>query len=231
MLRNTLINRAAAKKVAEALIPLNQEMVFVGGAVVSLYIDDAAAEDIRPTKDIDLTFEIATSSALEKLRAELIDLGFVQSSEDKVVCRFRYDDLLVDVMSTQTVDWAPGSPWFAAGFSKAFTYEEDDLFIKLLPLPYFLASKVEAFWDRGLKDIQLSTDLEDIVYLFLHTSDIVEQVLGSEENVRAYLSSELKKMKENENVLNAMPGSLSYQNMETQMEMILGRMQEIIKGA
>lgn len=30
-------------------------MVFVGGAVVSLYTDDPAADEIRPTSDIDLT--------------------------------------------------------------------------------------------------------------------------------------------------------------------------------
>jgi len=60
MLKNTLINRLATKKVALALGDLNDQVVYVGGATVSLYIDDPAAEDIRPTKDIDLTFQIAT---------------------------------------------------------------------------------------------------------------------------------------------------------------------------
>jgi hypothetical protein len=54
-LKNTLINRRAAIKIANALGGLNNEVVFVGGATVSLYIDDPAAEDIRPTKDIDLS--------------------------------------------------------------------------------------------------------------------------------------------------------------------------------
>jgi hypothetical protein len=54
-LKNTLINRRAAIRIANALGGLNNEVVFVGGATVSLYIDDPAAEDIRPTKDIDLS--------------------------------------------------------------------------------------------------------------------------------------------------------------------------------
>lgn len=29
-------------------------MVFIGGAVISLYTDDPAAEEIRPTSDIDM---------------------------------------------------------------------------------------------------------------------------------------------------------------------------------
>ena len=49
---NTQINRIACKRIATALGELNTQVVYVGGAVVSLYIDDLAAEDIRPTKDV-----------------------------------------------------------------------------------------------------------------------------------------------------------------------------------
>ena len=59
MLKNTLINKAATKKIAQALGELNERVVYVGGAVVSLYIDDPSADDVRPTKDIDIGMEIA----------------------------------------------------------------------------------------------------------------------------------------------------------------------------
>ena len=52
MLKNTLINLEATKQVAVALGTLNENVVYVGGAMVSLYIDDPAAEDVRPTKDM-----------------------------------------------------------------------------------------------------------------------------------------------------------------------------------
>ena len=70
-LKNTLLNRTATIKITNALGELNNEVVFVGAAMVSLYIDDPAAEDIRPTKDIDLTFQITTVGKLEQLRASL----------------------------------------------------------------------------------------------------------------------------------------------------------------
>ena len=41
----------ATVKIAKALGELNRKVVFVGGAMVSLYIDDPSAEDLRPTKD------------------------------------------------------------------------------------------------------------------------------------------------------------------------------------
>lgn len=59
-MKNTIINRKAAKRVAVALGELNEKVVFVGGAMISLYINDPAAEDVRPTKDIDITFKIVS---------------------------------------------------------------------------------------------------------------------------------------------------------------------------
>lgn len=53
MLKNTFINSAITLKIAHALGELNERAVFVGGAVVSLYVDDPAADDVRPTQDID----------------------------------------------------------------------------------------------------------------------------------------------------------------------------------
>jgi predicted nucleotidyltransferase len=121
MSKNEIINRNAIIKIANALGELNNQVVFVGGAMVSLYADDPIAEDVRATKDIDLTFQIATASELEALRQALIDRGFYESTDSDVICRFNYEDLLVDVMSTKPVGWAPGNRWFALGFAFAST--------------------------------------------------------------------------------------------------------------
>jgi hypothetical protein len=50
MLKNSLINRIATRTFALALAELNSKVVYVGGAVVSLYIDDSSADDVRLTK-------------------------------------------------------------------------------------------------------------------------------------------------------------------------------------
>lgn len=49
-------------EVAEALKDVKDQMVFVGGAVVSLYTDDPAADEIRPTQDIDMALNIVNLS-------------------------------------------------------------------------------------------------------------------------------------------------------------------------
>jgi hypothetical protein len=109
---NTQINRKVINTIANALGDLNDKVVYVGGAVVSLYIDDKAAEDVRPTKDIDISLEIATVVELEKLREDLTRKGFKQSHEDDVICRFRFNDIKIDVMATKAIGWAPANPWF-----------------------------------------------------------------------------------------------------------------------
>ena len=231
MLKNTLINRAATKKVAKALGDLNDKVVYVGGAMVSLYIDDNAAEDIRPTKDLDLTFQLASFAELEELRVQLIEKGFTQNAEDTVNCRFRYEDLKVDIMSTHSVGWAPSNPWFAKGFEKAITKTLDEVTIKVLPLPYFLATKIEAFFDRGIKDVYASHDLEDITYLFNYTTDIDEQILASEKEVKLFLIEKLNTFKKNSSILTAIRGSLYYSQADERMEIIQQRIQNITEGS
>jgi len=229
MLKNTTINRMATVKIAKALGELNRKVVFVGGAMVSLYIDDPTAEDIRPTKDIDLTFQITTVSQLEELRQSLTEKGFHEHADPSVICRFAYEDLLVDVMSTQAVGWAPGNRWFDAGFNQAIIVVLEDVEVHILPLPYFMASKMDAFFDRGMKDLYASHDFEDIIYLFNYATKLVAQVLSTNDDVlKQYLGESIRKMLENGDILNAMPGHLYFDGVDERMEIILDKMKTIV---
>lgn len=73
------------------------------------------------------------------------------------------------------------------GFERSFSVELDDVTIRLMPLPYLLASKMEAFFDRGVQDLYGSHDLEDILYVFNYTTNLVEQVLEADSEVIDYL--------------------------------------------
>ena len=77
-MKNTQINLKVISKVAKALGELNDRVVYVGGAIVSLYINDPAAEEIRPTKDIDISLEILTLGELENLRILLNEKKFTR---------------------------------------------------------------------------------------------------------------------------------------------------------
>lgn len=227
MLKNTIINLEATKKVAVALGDLNENVVYVGGAMVSLYIDDPAAEDVRPTKDIDITLEIASVSELEELRVKLEKRGFIQSAEDDVICRFRYKDIKVDVMSTTEVGWAPANTWFKPGFKNSIPIKIEDTEISILPLPYFLATKFTAFEARGGRDPQMSHDFEDIVYLLNYTSNFRMQILDCDPEVQKYLKEQFETILGKNNLQEAIIGNLYYEEQQARFERIISEIKNL----
>ena len=226
-MKNTTINLGVIRKVANALGELNEKVVYVGGAVVSLYINDPAADDVRPTKDIDISLEILSLSELEQLREELIKRGFRQTSEDTVICRFRYDDIKVDVMSTQAIGWAPSDKWFAPGFKLLESKEIEGINIQLMPLAYFLASKLDAYHERGGMDPRTSHDFEDIVYILDNRTDLIEVILNSPSDVVTFLQQEFSKILASNLCLEAIQGNLLFETRATRFQMILDKLNSI----
>jgi predicted nucleotidyltransferase len=206
---------------------MNERVIFVGGATLGLYINDPAAEDVRPTKDVDITIEIATVGELESIRQELTRRGFTQSPEDNVMCRFRFDNIKVDVMSTKAVGWAPGNPWFSQGFAHRETVQLDNQWIQLLPLPYFIASKFAAHSGRGGIDHRTSHDFEDIVYVLDNRMDIVEQINKAPDDVSPYLKEQLGLILEHRALQEAMLGNLAFDAREARFNRIMQCIKEI----
>ncbi len=230
MLKNTTINKKVIIKIASALDELNSVVVYVGGAVVSLYVNNPSAEDVRPTKDLDISLEIVSLAELEKLRETLINKGFRQTAEDNVICRFRYEDIKVDVMATKAIGWAPANPWFAPGFAFKQTVDLEGQSIQILPLEYFLASKFVAFNDRGAIDPRTSHDFEDIVYLLDNRIDIVERLLAAQEDVKPFLKDQLYDILNNRLKQEAIYGNLIYEIREERYKRIMDCVNKVTHG-
>jgi predicted nucleotidyltransferase len=230
MLKNTIINLGVIRKIAIALNELNERVVYVGGAVVSLYINDPAAEDVRPTKDIDISLEIASVGELEEIRDLLVRKSFKQSPEDNVICRFRYEDIKVDVMSTKEVGWAPTNPWFGPGFKHLEKIVIEDKNINILQLSYFLATKFTAFKSRGGNDARTSHDFEDIIYILDNRTDLVGEIQKSPNDVKEYLKTEFKNILANDNMKEAMMANLYYETQEERFNLIINKLNIIVEG-
>lgn len=129
-MKNISINKALIKQVAIALEELNEKVIYVGGAAVGLYVNDPAADDVRPTKDVDITVKIASLLELENIRDNLRHKGFKQSADLDVVCRFKYHDILVDVMATKPIAWAPANRWFEKGFEHLEKVQIDNVTVQ-----------------------------------------------------------------------------------------------------
>lgn len=85
-MKNRIINIGVVAEIGQALQELKDEMVFVGGAVVSLYADDVTADEIRPTSDIDMTIKLLKFSNWVKMQERLSELGFYPDPFGHTIC-------------------------------------------------------------------------------------------------------------------------------------------------
>lgn len=229
-MKNTEINRGIIRKITQALGEINDEVIYVGGAVVSLYVNDPAADDVRPTKDIDLSMSVATLGELENMRQRLTAKGFIQTFEDKVICRFRYTDVRVDFMNTKALGWAPANPWFEPGYKLRERMRIGDDQIQVLSLSYFLATKLAAYESRGHQDPRTSHDFEDVVYVLDNRTDLVEHLGNLKGDVGHYLIAQFRRMLENGEYREAVSAHLFYENRAARATAIFDKLKRLVGG-
>lgn len=227
MMKNKQINLGILRKIAIGLGEINSRAVYVGGAVVSIYADDPGADDVRPTLDVDITLEIVTAGQLEGIRQELADKGFMQSTEENTICRFVFEDILVDVMSTTEVGWAPSDPWFKSGFQNRIPHSlDEELEINILPVSYFLATKFSAFSNRG-EDPRTSRDFEDIIYVLDNHLEIVTGIRNAPYEVYDFLKNNLLILLEEE-MEESITCHLSSFSRDERYKMLINKIKEVI---
>lgn len=223
---NNKTNEILIKKIAIALGAINAKVVFVGGAVVGFYANDPAADEVRPTIDIDISVEITSNLELEEFRKKINKIGFKHDSE--IICRFHYEEIIVDVMGRKEIGWAPANKWFDYGFDHLEEIKIDDIKIKILSFPYFLATKFEAFQSRGFSDPRASKDFEDIAYLLDNVMDFPEKIRNSHKHVKEYIIERIKEVQTSKILQEGIMSQLAYQTQKERMQIIMTKIAEVV---
>ena len=192
-MENRTINIAVVAEVAAALKHIKKDMVFVGGAVVSLYTDDPAAEEIRPTQDVDMTINIVNLSHWEKIHEQLASLGFYPDPMGHAICSYRYKNIPVDIMAAEDGPLGPSNRWYKIGFENLRTANVKDQEVNILSAPCYLATKFEAFNNRG-SDYRTSHDIEDIIYVLDNRMGIVEEIVKDDSRIAHFIQEQLQEI-------------------------------------
>ena len=190
-MENKIINIAVVAEIAEALKDIKQDMVFVGGAIISLYTDDPAADEIRPTQDVDMTINILNLGHWEEVQKKLSELGFQPDPFGHAICSYKYNDIPVDIMATEDGPLGPSNRWYKVGFKNLKNVKVKDQEIKILSAPCYLATKFEAFKNRG-NDYRTSHDIEDIIYVLDNRIDIVSEITEGEPSILLFIREQLQ---------------------------------------
>lgn len=160
-----------------------------------MYADDPAADDVRPTSDIDLSVSLAGYGEWSVLQERLQELRFYPDPASKVICRFTYEGITIDVMPDDADILGFSNPWYRPRLEESVeVLLTDDVKIHILPVSYFLATKFAAFHSWG-GDPRSSHDFEDIVYVTDNRLKLVEEIAGAPDEVRAYLQEEYKQIR------------------------------------
>lgn len=190
-MKNRTINIGVVAEVAEALKDIKNDVVFVGGAVVSLYTDDPAADEIRPTQDIDLTINIINFTHWQNVQEQLGSLGFHPDPFGQSICSYKFKDIPVDIMATEDGPLGPANRWYKIGFENLLSVKAKNQEIKILSAPCYLATKFEAFNNRG-SDYRTSHDVEDIVYVLDNRIGVVEEIAKDDSRILQFIKDQLQ---------------------------------------
>lgn len=204
-------NLAMLEFVARKLEGLKDKLVFLGGCATALLINDPVAPDVRTTLDVDCIVDVISLQDYHQLEQRLTTLGFKQSMDDTVICRWRYQEIILDVIPTDEKILGFGNRWYKPAIAYSMVHQiAEDLALKSVTAPYFLATKFEAFKDRGNQDYLMSHDFEDIVAVIDGRIDLISEVKRCQMDLKEYLASTFSALLQNSNFSSSLPGHLNY---------------------
>lgn len=204
---NLVLLELVAERLGDAL---RRQLVFVGGAAAGLLITDPGQPAIRPTEDVDLIVRALALADYHRVEKALAMRGFTQDQRaDAPICRWRINELAVDVMPTLDQILGFSNRWYPLALETAANVAlPGGTTIRLVQAPVFLATKLEAFAGRGNNDYLFSHDLGDLLAVIDGRDDLAGECAQCDARLREYLSDRIANLLAAPAFLDALPGHL-----------------------
>lgn len=200
----------AIRIVSNRMEPLGIPFTFIGGAVLGLLVDDAELSQVRSTKDVDVVIEALTYGEYATLEARLRKAGFKHdTTAGAPICRWKVDGCLVDILPKDSAALGMNSKWFPEVLCEAQLRDVGmGCQASIISPALFLATKLEAFKDRGQGDYLLSRDLGDIITLVDGRASIITDVSSALPSIRTAISEGISELLKNPYFREAVPEHL-----------------------
>lgn len=214
--------------IAHAMGPLCDQVVFVGGCATGLLITKSLVGDVRATEDVDAIVEVASLVAYHALADQLMARGFKQSMADNTPpFRWFWKRMQLDLVPLDEKVLGFANRWYRPGYAAAQSATlPTGLKLRHLSAPFFVATKLEAFKDRGNNDVYLSHDLEDIITVVDGRDELLAELSAAPVEVRRFIADQLQAVLNHADFSNALPGIVSQ---STRAGLVLQRMADIAK--
>ena len=192
-----LTNNERLRQIANALEEMNAEVVYVGGAVIQLYSTDGAARNPMTTTDVDCALDISSYGDFMAFQDRLYAKHFLNDTEEGApICRYIFNGEKVDFMPKEDTGIGESNRWYPMGIRCRQSRRLDTgEVIYVMPVAYYLASKLDALHSRGGDDYRGEKDFEDIVFVLNTCEQVATEVLDSNDPaLRAYMKEEFTRM-------------------------------------
>jgi hypothetical protein len=202
-----LANLRMLEFVATKLGEIRDDVVFLGGCTTGLFITDPEFPDVRYTLDVDCIVDVISLNQYHQLEKKLTEHGFKKSLTEDVICRWFYDDVILDVMPTDESILGFGNCWYKKAIASSIIHQlTDKIDVKIVTAPYFLATKLEAFRARGKSDYYASHDFEDIMSILDGRVEIVDEIHKADSELSDHLISLFTEINNSPAFKGAIPG-------------------------
>jgi hypothetical protein len=203
-------NLAMLELAVQALGDLCESLVFVGGCATGLLVTTVRAQYIRPTEDVDVVTKVATISGYHDVEARLLARGFKHDvSPEAPICRWIGAGTTLDLMPSEPGVLSFHNRWYplAVGTAQPIQLPSRRV-IALIAAPVFIATKLEAFRDRGQGDFLVSHDLEDIVTVVDGRPSLADEIRATPTDLHTYLRQQFEELTNSSDFLDALAGHL-----------------------
>jgi predicted nucleotidyltransferase len=202
------LSRLAVEKVARHLRPLLDDLVFVGGCAAALLVGPPSDAHLRATDDVDCAVSIDSYGDFSELEMRLRELGYHECRDEEApICRWVIEGVRVDFMPTEGSVLGFKNQWYQEAVKDPVVVSlEDGLRVKVVNLAVFLATKFDAFSDRGGREYYGNSDIEDIIAVLAYRRDAVQLVKNASEAVREFLANEAGRLLSLRNIENIVSG-------------------------
>ncbi len=148
--------------------------------------------------------------------------GFRNDISDRVICRWIYKNIIVDVMPTDEKILGFSNIWYSQGIAHKIVKplpDGEEIFV--FSPEYFLASKFEALKNRGTADLRQSHGFEDIIYILDNDPQVLQIIRNEEVSVQKYLKEKFRVILADTNITEAIESALPYGSGDERTEIIL----------
>lgn len=199
------------RHIAEALGDLREQVVFIGGAVAGLLVTDPLADSVRATRDVDAVVN-ANRAMFHRIERAVAQRGFARDVQSDVICRWVHKDsgLLFDLMPVQPEVLGFSNRWYPFAVESArLVALSPDVSIRLVSAVGFIATKLEAFTDRGAGDFLTSHDIEDVLNIVDGREELIAEMAAAPADLKQAVASTFLKLLTDPDFANVLPGLIA----------------------